>query len=44
MRALVLEEAKRLNLRNIEIEEPLGVNDVRIDIHTVGICGSDVHY
>ncbi len=25
-------------------EETLGAHDVRIAIHTVGICGSDVHY
>ncbi len=44
MRALVLEETKRLSLRGIEVDEPLGPHDVRIRIHTVGICGSDVHY
>ena len=44
MQSLVLEEAGRLSLRDIEIEEPLGPCDVRIDIDTVGICGSDVHY
>ena len=44
MRALVLEKAKQLTLRDIKIEEPLGTGDVRIKIHTVGICGSDVHY
>src|SRR3979490_585777 len=44
MNALVLEKAKYLNLRDITISEPLGPRDVRIKIHTVGICGSDVHY
>jgi D-xylulose reductase len=44
MQALVLEEKKRLDLRSIDIDEPLGAKDVRIKIHTVGICGSDVHY
>lgn len=44
MEALVLEQTKQLALRNIEIDEPLGPFDVRIAIHTVGICGSDVHY
>src|SRR5277367_4527738 len=44
MQALVLEETKRLSLRGIEVDEPLGPHDVRIRIHTVGICGSDVHY
>lgn len=44
MQAVVLEKVALLNLREIEIEEPLGANDVRIGIHTVGVCGSDVHY
>jgi len=44
MQALVLESARRLNLRDIEIAEPLGPHDARIRIHTVGVCGSDVHY
>jgi D-xylulose reductase len=44
MRALVLEKAKQLTLRDINIAEHLGTGDVRIKIHTVGICGSDVHY
>ena len=44
MEALVLERKDELNLRSIEIPEELGPHDVRIAIHTVGICGSDVHY
>lgn len=44
MQALVLEETKRLSLRDIDPRETLGPRDVRIKIHTVGICGSDVHY
>lgn len=44
MKALVLEKTKHLTLRDIDIEETLGPDDVRIKIHTVGICGSDVHY
>ncbi|MCC7191326.1 MAG: NAD(P)-dependent alcohol dehydrogenase [Phycisphaeraceae bacterium] len=44
MEALVLEETKKLTLRDIRLAEPLGPRDVRIKIHTVGICGSDVHY
>ena len=43
-RALVLEEKGRLSLRELPVEENLGPRDVRIAIHTVGICGSDVHY
>lgn len=42
--ALVLEEKGRLSLRDFPVEETLGPRDVRIGIHTVGICGSDVHY
>lgn len=44
MQALVLERTKELSLRDIDIEETLGPHDVRIAIHTVGVCGSDVHY
>lgn len=48
MEALVLERKDELSLRNFaEIdreEETLGPRDVRIKLHTVGICGSDVHY
>ncbi|OUC08350.1 sulfurtransferase, partial [Litorilinea aerophila] len=44
MKALVLEEKLKLSLRDIELDEPMGPHDVRIALHTVGICGSDVHY
>ncbi|MEM7538288.1 MAG: NAD(P)-dependent alcohol dehydrogenase [Chloroflexota bacterium] len=44
MDALVLERKNELTLRDIMLDEPLGPHDVRIDLHTVGICGSDVHY
>lgn len=44
MQALVLEEKQKLSLRDIAIDEKLGPDDVRIRIHTVGVCGSDVHY
>ncbi|HML21369.1 MAG TPA: NAD(P)-dependent alcohol dehydrogenase [Aggregatilinea sp.] len=40
----MLEKAKELSLRDIEIPETLGPHDVRIKLHTVGVCGSDVHY
>jgi len=43
-RALVLEEKGRLALRDCPVDETLGPDDVRVAIHTVGICGSDVHY
>jgi len=44
MAALVLEKVKELSLRDITVEESLGPHDVRIAIHTVGVCGSDIHY
>jgi D-xylulose reductase len=46
MKSLVLEEKMNLSLREfpIEREETLGPRDVRIKLHTVGICGSDIHY
>ncbi|MGH8780986.1 NAD(P)-dependent alcohol dehydrogenase [Paraburkholderia sp.] len=44
MKALVLEEARRLALRDIDIPLDVGPRDVKIRIHTVGVCGSDVHY
>jgi len=44
MQALVLEKKDVLSLRDIQVDEPMGPHDVRIAIHTVGICGSDVHY
>ncbi len=48
MEALVLERKDELSLRDFPAidreEEVLGPHDVRIKLHTVGICGSDVHY
>lgn len=44
MEALVLEKKGVLAIREIDIKEDLGPSDVRIAIHTVGVCGSDVHY
>lgn len=44
MKALVLEEKGKLSLREIALPQTMGPNDMRIAIHTVGICGSDVHY
>ena len=43
-RALVLEETRKLALRDIDLPDTLGPSDVRIAIDTVGVCGSDVHY
>jgi D-xylulose reductase len=44
MRALVLEKQQRLALRDIDLPLKMGARDVKIEIDTVGICGSDVHY
>ena len=44
MLALVLERKGELSLREIELDQKIGPNDVKIALRTVGICGSDVHY
>jgi D-xylulose reductase len=44
LEALILDETRKLSLGDIALDEPVGPRDVRIKIHTVGICGSDVHY
>jgi D-xylulose reductase len=44
MKALVLQEKGKLAVLDMAFDEKLGPDDVRIKIHTVGICGSDVHY
>lgn len=44
MKALVLEDVNKLSIREIDVPQILGKNDVRIKINTVGVCGSDVHY
>lgn len=48
MESLVLERKDEISLRDFpqidRVEESLGPRDVRIKLHTVGICGSDVHY
>ena len=48
MKSLVLERKDDLSLRDVpeidRAEQELGPHDVRIKLHTVGICGSDVHY
>lgn len=44
MIALVLERKGELSLRDIDLPSRVGPDDVKIAIHTVGVCGSDVHY
>jgi D-xylulose reductase len=44
MKALVLKEKNKLAIMDMDIKETPGPDDVRIKIHSIGICGSDVHY
>jgi D-xylulose reductase len=44
MKALVLEEKRKLSLRDFPVEENVGPDDVRVKILACGICGSDIHY
>lgn len=44
VRALVLEKQHEIDLREIDLPMEVGPGMVRIAIHTVGVCGSDVHY
>ena len=44
MKALVLERQHELALRDIDLDAEPGHGEVKIRLHTVGICGSDVHY
>lgn len=44
MKALVLETRHKLAIRDIDLPDAMGPRDVRIKLHTIGICGSDVHY
>jgi D-xylulose reductase len=44
MQSLVLKEIKSLAIMDMPFKETVGPDDVRIKMHTIGICGSDVHY
>ena len=44
MKALLLKEKGKLAILDMAFEEKLGPDDVLIKMHTIGICGSDVHY
>ncbi|GAA3870715.1 NAD(P)-dependent alcohol dehydrogenase [Celeribacter arenosi] len=43
-RSVVLEEKGRIALRDFDVGMVMGPEDVEIAVHTVGVCGSDVHY
>ena len=42
MRALVLERQRGLRLRDLDPAEVPGPGEVKVKVHAVGICGSDV--
>lgn len=44
MDAVVLERQHEIKIRPVPGLRPVGPDEVRIGVHTVGICGSDVHY
>ena len=44
MKAVVLERAHELSIRDVDLPMEVGDHDVKIAIDTVGVCGSDVHY
>jgi D-xylulose reductase len=44
MNAVVLEKKNLIRLRDIDLPLQVGPHDLKIKVHTVGICGSDVHY
>ena len=44
MKAVILERVGEIAIREIDLPTVPGPDDVLIDIDTVGICGSDVHY
>lgn len=44
MKALVLTEPHKIALQEVDRPGTVGPTDVRISVHTVGICGSDMHY
>src|SRR5699024_7862881 len=44
MRALMLHEKNRMSIEEVEPVGSPGPGEVRIAMHTVGICASDVHY
>ena len=44
MKALVLEKVRELAIKDMGVYADLGPRDARIKIHSVGVCGSDIHY
>ncbi|EFF0761897.1 NAD(P)-dependent alcohol dehydrogenase [Escherichia coli] len=44
MKSLILYPDRNITIEDYNFDEALGDDDVQIKIHSVGICGSDVHY
>ena len=44
MNAVVLEHQHEIRVRPVPAPGPVAPDEARIGVHTVGICGSDVHY
>ncbi len=44
MKAFILEKKGVLATRDIDIQESVGPDDVKIAPKSIGICGSDIHY
>ena len=44
MKGVVLERTQEIAIRDIDLPLELGAHDLKIRVHTVGICGSDIHY
>ena len=44
MKAMVLEEVRRAQLRDIDVPTEAGPGEVKIAMKAVGICGSDLHF
>ena len=44
MKAVVLEEQGVINVREVPDAPAPGLGELKIAPHTVGVCGSDLHY
>ena len=44
MKAVVLEEQGVINVREVPDVPAPGLGELKIAPHTVGVCGSDLHY
>lgn len=44
MKAALLTDIQSIEVRDVPEPEIAGRNDVKLAVHTVGVCGSDMHY